>query len=79
MIPVRSSSVSFDPAAAALVHEIAQLKQQSGKNFAFWGDSIFPNALMDPGLIDDYWINLHPVILGQGKPLLTDNSLFGYH
>ena len=34
---------------------------------------------MDPGLIDEYWIDLHPVISEQGKPLLTDNSLFGFH
>ena len=34
---------------------------------------------MDPGLIEEYWINLHPVTLGQGKPLLTNNSLFAYH
>ena len=29
---------------------------------------------MDQGLIDEYWINVHPVILGQGKSLLTDNK-----
>jgi dihydrofolate reductase len=54
--------------------EIAQLKQQPGKNFVFWGGSIFPQALMQLGLIDEYWINIHPVILGEGKPLLTGNK-----
>jgi dihydrofolate reductase len=52
--------------------EIAQLKQQPGKNFIMWGGSIFPQALMNLGLIDEYWINIHPVLLGSGKPLFTD-------
>jgi dihydrofolate reductase len=54
--------------------EIPQLKQQPGKNFVFWGGSIFPRALMELGLIDEYRINIHPVILGEGTPLLTDNK-----
>jgi dihydrofolate reductase len=52
--------------------EISKLKKQPGKNFVFWGGSAFPQALMNLGLIDEYWINVHPIILGDGKPLLTD-------
>jgi dihydrofolate reductase len=37
-----------------------------------WGGSMFPQALMNLGLIDEYRINLHRVILGSGKPLFTD-------
>jgi dihydrofolate reductase len=57
-----------------LEKEITLLKQQPGKNIVFWGGSIFPQALMKLGLIDEYWINQHPVILGDGKPLFTDNK-----
>ena len=52
--------------------EISHLKEQPGKNFVLWGGSIFPQALMNLGLIDEYWANVHPVILGSGKPLFTD-------
>jgi dihydrofolate reductase len=52
--------------------EIKLLKQQPGKNLVMWGGSIFPQALMNLGLIDEYWINLHPVLLASGKPLFTD-------
>jgi len=51
--------------------EIAILKQQPGKNLVMWGGSRFPQALMELGLIDEYWINVHPVAIGAGK------SLFG--
>jgi dihydrofolate reductase len=27
---------------------------------------------MKLGLIDEYWINIHPLVLGRGKPLFTD-------
>ena len=52
--------------------EIALLKQQPGKNLVLWGGSRFPQALMNLGLIDEYRINVHPVVLGSGKLLFTD-------
>jgi dihydrofolate reductase len=52
--------------------EIAALKQKPGGNVVMWGGSKFPQALMNLGLIDEYRINLHPVILGNGKPLFTN-------
>jgi dihydrofolate reductase len=52
--------------------EISLLKQQPGKNLVMWGGSVFPQALMNLGLIDEYWINIHRVILGSGKRLFTD-------
>jgi dihydrofolate reductase len=54
--------------------EIARLKQQSGENFIIWGGADFPQTLMNLGLIDEYWINVHPVIIGNGKPLFIDNK-----
>jgi dihydrofolate reductase len=49
--------------------EIAILKQQPGKHLMMWGGARFPRALMQMGLIDEYWINIHPVALGRGKAL----------
>ena len=49
--------------------EIAILKQQPGKHLMMWGGAKFPRTLMQLGLIDEYWINVHPVALGRGKSL----------
>jgi dihydrofolate reductase len=49
--------------------EIAILKQQQGKHLMMWGGAKFPQVLMQLGLIDEYWINVHPVALGRGKAL----------
>jgi dihydrofolate reductase len=54
--------------------EIARLKQEPGKDFVMWGGSILPQALMKLGLIDEYRLNVHPVVLGSGKPLFTGTA-----
>lgn len=48
-----------------------QLKQQSGKNIIVYGSGRVVSALMQCGLIDEYHIWVHPVLLGKGKPLFT--------
>ena len=50
--------------------EIAQLKQQPGKNMAIFGSSDLTVSLMPSGLIDEYRIFVNQVVLGCGKPLL---------
>jgi dihydrofolate reductase len=55
-----------------LAKDIASLKAEPGKNFIIWGGSVFPQALMKLGLIDEYAINVHPVVLGTGRPLFTE-------
>jgi dihydrofolate reductase len=27
---------------------------------------------MRPGIVDEFWIKLYPVVLGPGRPLFTD-------
>ncbi|MAT40238.1 MAG: riboflavin biosynthesis protein RibD [Ectothiorhodospiraceae bacterium] len=49
--------------------EIARLKQAAGKSIALFGSAELANSLLPSGLIDEYWIMLHPVVLGAGTPL----------
>ncbi len=52
--------------------EIAQLKQQPGKDIIIYGSASIVQQLTNLGLIDEYQISVHPVILGSGKPLFKD-------
>jgi len=52
--------------------EILKLKQQSGKNLVVAGGAIVAQTFARLGLIDEYLIVVHPVILGKGKVLLKD-------
>ena len=52
--------------------EIEKLKQEADKNLLIYGSSSIVQALMSLGLIDEYHLLLHPVVLGGGKPLFKN-------
>ena len=51
--------------------EILELKQQTGKNILAGSPSLIV-ALTQLGLIDEYQLVVHPVILGSGLPLFKN-------
>jgi dihydrofolate reductase len=51
--------------------EIARLKQQSGKNLLMIGSTATAHTFMQLGLIEEYRINVNPVVLGSGIPLFA--------
>lgn len=55
-----------------LADEIAKLKQDAGKEIVIFGSPTAAQPLMAARLIDDYWLFINPVILGQGLPLFKD-------
>ena len=59
--------VKDDPGEA-----MAQLKQQTGKNLLIFGSGQLISTLAQADLIDDYWLQLHPVVLGKGVPLYSN-------
>lgn len=48
---------------------IKNLKQQAGKNILIFGSPGASRALLNEGLIDEFWLFINPIILGQGMPL----------
>ncbi len=50
--------------------EIPELKAQPGKDIVVFGGVSFARSLAAHGLIDEYRINVQPVALGDGLPLL---------
>jgi dihydrofolate reductase len=52
-----------------LSSEITRLKQQPGKDMWLLGSPTLAQSMMRLGLIDEYRINVNPVIVGKGKPL----------
>jgi len=50
--------------------EIPELKRQPGKDIVVFGGAGFARSLAGHDLIDEYRINVHPVVLGDGLPLL---------
>ncbi|TMC84692.1 MAG: dihydrofolate reductase [Chloroflexi bacterium] len=52
--------------------EIEQLKQEPGRDMLIYGSASIIQTLTNHGLIDEYQVLVHPVILGGGKPLFQN-------
>lgn len=57
-----------------LVEEVSKLKQQPGKGILIFGSGELVQTLMQRGLIDEYHLQVHPVVLGNGKRLFKDGN-----
>ncbi len=55
-----------------LATEVARLKQSSGKPLLAHGGAGFARSLIGTGLIDEFHLLVHPVVLGKGLPLFGD-------
>ena len=55
-----------------LSDNINKLKQQDGKNILIFGSPGASQSLLNQGLIDEFWLFVNPIILGQGMPLFKD-------
>jgi dihydrofolate reductase len=49
---------------------VTDLKARLGGTIEVAGPGL-AGSLTDLGLIDEYWIYLHPIVLGQGRPFFT--------
>jgi dihydrofolate reductase len=52
--------------------EIERLKSKQGKNILLIGSASIVHAFLQLQLIDEYWINVNPVLLGEGTPLFMN-------
>lgn len=55
-----------------LSENINKLKQQSGKNILIFGSPRASHSLLNLGLVDEFWIFINPILLGQGIPLFKN-------
>jgi dihydrofolate reductase len=55
---------------------VAKLKEQPGKDFVILGSGELVRSLMRRNLIDEYMLLIHPLILGAGRRLFTDDGSF---
>jgi dihydrofolate reductase len=62
-----NTTVSADP-----VTTIKELKQTSGNGLVFFGGADTARTLIAHDLIDDYRLNVHPVLLGGGDRLVPE-------
>ncbi|MGE5677083.1 MAG: dihydrofolate reductase family protein [Pseudomonadota bacterium] len=57
---------------ANIEEEVNKLKKEPGKDIWLYGGASLITTFMKSGLVDEYRLSVHPVILGAGKPLFVD-------
>lgn len=57
-----------------IAEEVTRLRQQPGGDIMIFGSPGLVHSLMPLGLIDEYRININPVILGAGIPMFRDGD-----
>jgi dihydrofolate reductase len=55
-----------------LSDEISKLKHSAGSEILVFGSPSATHALMAENLIDEYWLFINPILLGQGIPLFKN-------
>ncbi|GIN85184.1 hypothetical protein J6TS2_15700 [Heyndrickxia sporothermodurans] len=55
-----------------IVEEVNKLKNKPGKDIWLYGGASLITSFIRFGLVDEYRLSVHPVILGEGKPLFFD-------
>jgi dihydrofolate reductase len=54
--------------------EIARLRKQPGKNLILFASPTLGSTFMNLNLIDEYFFNINPIVLGKGKPLFREQN-----
>ncbi|UQZ35156.1 dihydrofolate reductase [Paenibacillus sp. PK3_47] len=56
----------------SILEEVNQLKSKPGKDMWLYGGANLTTTFVNLGLVDEFRLSVHPVILGEGKPLFID-------
>lgn len=55
-----------------ILEEVNKLKDNPGKDIWLYGGSSLITTFIDLGLVDEFRLSVHPVVLGEGRPLFID-------
>ena len=58
-----------------IAEKITRIKEQQGPDIHVWGSSVLVQTLMKHDLIDNFWLMIYPITLGQGKRLFVDGTI----
>jgi dihydrofolate reductase len=58
--------------SGSAAEEVRRLKTEPGKDMVVWGSLALSDSLMRDGLVDEYRLQVCPVVLGRGKRLFED-------
>lgn len=54
------------------IDDIRNLKTSNGSDIKVWGSSKLIQLLLKHDLVDEFWLMIHPLVLGKGKKLFSE-------
>ena len=57
------------------ISDIEKLKSTTGSDIQVWGSSKLIQLLLKNDLVDELWLMIHPLTLGEGKKLFDDGPI----
>ncbi len=58
-----------------LKENITKVKEQEGKNILIFGSPRASQSLLNEGLIDEFWLFVNPILLGNGIPMFSNINI----
>lgn len=55
-----------------ILEEVNKLKSKPGKDIWLYGGASLITTFINLGLVDEFRLSVHPVVLGEGKPLFAE-------
>ena len=52
--------------------QVEKIRNTPGKDIWLFGGASLTESFMELDLVDELWLSVHPIILGQGKPLFSN-------
>ena len=67
-----SKWINTDIATGDLVEEVNKIKSQSGRDIVVYGGASFDSSLIKEKLIDEYYLFINPVVIGNGMTIFKN-------
>lgn len=55
-----------------IAEEVNKLKNEPGKDIWLYGGASLITTFINLGLVDEFRLSIHPVVLGEGKPMFSE-------
>src|SRR3954447_1385147 len=68
----KSEWINTELAKGDLKDEITKLKTQNGKDILVYGGASFDSSLIKENLIDEFYLFVNPIVMGNGKAIFKD-------
>ena len=68
----KSRWINTDIATGDLVEEVSKIKRQNGRDIIVYGGASFDSSLIKEKLIDEFYLFINPVAIGNGMTIFKD-------